>query len=1092
MIEALASKHISIHGTDLEKSLVAMAVGPSARELVTRAGDPELTATLAQADPGSHNDGCDQSTRHSGGATADGQRFRVLRRHAMGGLGVVFVALDTELNREVALKQIIARHADDPTSRSRFLLEAEITGGLEHPGIVPVYGMGVYKNGRPYYAMRFIRGESLQEAIGRFHASAGAGSAAAQSPAKAEINRSATVRTDESKNSHDLELRKLLRRLMDVCNAIEYAHSRGVLHRDIKPSNIILGKHGETLVVDWGLAKATGKGDISVEERMMEPSGASGSAETLPGSAMGTPAYMSPEQARGEIDQLSPRSDVYSLGATLYCLLTGEPPAQSEKDVESVLRAVQSGKFPRPRELDPTIDRTLEAVCLKAMALEPADRYASAQALADDIERWMADEPVTALKEGWLEQALRWSRRHRSATRAAAASLLVIATVATLAALVIGREQSQTKNALTAEKRARQNESKARELAQEQSQLALDAIREYNTGVTREFLLKQPGMENLRKSLLEAPIRFYRRLAQNIEQNGITDPNARRRLGEAQLDLGELINEIGMVDDSVTNFEQARDNIERVVREVPGIPNYRFLLARARCFLANRYDKASRPADARRAFDQALGDFELLARGSPENLDYRSKQAEALQLRADFLWDHGDLAGSRVDYLASIAIGAALSRDHPEDLEVMDKHASSLNNVSILFGEAGESKERTRTLEESTTLRERLVAATPADDPRRERFVSNLGSCYGNLGSASFDDGALEDAIAWTKKALLIQDAQIKTHPNSVDYLERIGVSHMLLGQIEARTGQFTIARAELAQAQAHLERLKQIRPSDVVFRMHLIQCLGQLADVENDRGDAVAAETIALRALSEAEETLSINPKYHPAADGVARMLLSEAEIAWDHSNHDRTLVNLDRAEAILRGLVASQPEVINYRFNLAGVIRARVQMDSETGHEREAERRLREAIDLTEAGLRGDPGEIMNIPQAAALYSDLAALLCRRDQTTEGAALFDKALNMLERARKRSPRDERIKRVTAQTLAAHAGFLARSGKLQDSLAALERIRQMGISFPQAESRRLRRTLASHEFDRLREQPVFKLVMMDLSLPAQPFARPD
>ena len=321
--------------------------------------------------------------------------------------------------------------------------------------------------------------------------------------AHSEINRSATVRTDESKNSHDLELRKLLRRLLDVCNAIEDAHSRGVLHRDIKPSNIILGKHGETLVVDWGLAKATGRGDISVEERMMEPSGASGSAETLPGSAMGTPAYMSPEQARGEIDQLSPRSDVYSLGATLFCLLTGEPPAQSEKDVESVLRAVQTGKFPRPRELDPAIDRTLEAVCLKAMALEPADRYTSAQALADDIERWMADEPATALKEGWLEQALRWSRRHRSATRAAAASLLVIATVATLAALLIGREQSQTKNALTAEKRARQNESKARELAQEQSQLALDAIREYNTGVTREFLLKQPGMEKLRKNLLE-------------------------------------------------------------------------------------------------------------------------------------------------------------------------------------------------------------------------------------------------------------------------------------------------------------------------------------------------------------------------------------------------------------------------------------------------------------------------------------------------------------------------------------------------------------------------------------------------------------
>ena len=232
------------------------------------------------------------------------------------------------------------------------------------------------------------------------------------------------------------------------------------------------------------------------------------------------------------------------------------------------------------------------------MALEPGDRYASPSALADDIERWMADDPLTAVPDGWARRFARWSRRHRSATRAAAASLVVIAAVATLSALAIGREQAQTGAALKAEKVARLDESKARVLAQEQSQLALDAIREYNTGVAREFVLKQPEMENLRKSLLQAPIRFYRRLAQNIEHNGVTDPGARARLGQAQLDLGEVINEIGMVEDSIINFEQARDNLEQVVREVPGVPEYRFMLARARCFLANRYDKASRPDDA--------------------------------------------------------------------------------------------------------------------------------------------------------------------------------------------------------------------------------------------------------------------------------------------------------------------------------------------------------------------------------------------------------------------------------------------------------------------------------------------------------------
>jgi formylglycine-generating enzyme required for sulfatase activity/tRNA A-37 threonylcarbamoyl transferase component Bud32 len=354
---------------------------------------------------------------HQDGVGPAGPRYRILREHASGGLGQVFVALDRELNREVALKEIREERADDLASRSRFLLEAEVTGGLEHPGVVPVYSLGRHFDGRPYYAMRFIRGESLSTAIRRAHA-VGKGWMAGE---------------------HTLEFRQLLARFVAVCNALAYAHSKGVIHRDIKPDNIMLGKFGETLVVDWGLAKAAGPrwADAAADELPLPISPAHDDVETRQGSVVGTPRYMSPEQAAGDLDKVGPPSDIYSLGTTLYTLLTGRA-AFEDRDMVELLRKVRDGEFTPPSGVDAGVPKGLEAICLKAMALDPSQRYATASEVAEDVERFLADEPVLAWREPWTIRARRWVRRHQRLVAGSAAGLLV-AVLAGSAALATSR-----------------------------------------------------------------------------------------------------------------------------------------------------------------------------------------------------------------------------------------------------------------------------------------------------------------------------------------------------------------------------------------------------------------------------------------------------------------------------------------------------------------------------------------------------------------------------------------------------------------------------------------------------------------------------
>lgn len=405
LLVAVVEKHLKLHGGKEEStfrfpdSRISADESPSTSPA---ANIPRLAATPDDDPLGTIRADFGNWLWYSG-------RLCVTGSPNKGGMGQVSAALDQQLNREVALKEIRDEYADDADCRGRFIQEAEITGGLEHPGIVPVYALGRHADGRPFYAMRFIRGNSLQQAIDDFHSGFDSENAKTVSADKTKDRDTSRLCRFDS-----IEFRKLLGRFIDVCNAIEYAHSRGVIHRDLKPSNIMLGKFGETLVVDWGLAKVTGREEtfFAKGEVTLRPSSGSGSTPTQMGQAHGTPAFMPPEQAVGKLDQIGVTSDVYSLGATLYCLLTGKPPFSGAMEA-NILYRVKAGDFLRPQELNHQIPKALEAICLRAMALDSHNRYASAEALAEDVERYLAAGSAAARVEkltnppqhGWMRWA---------------------------------------------------------------------------------------------------------------------------------------------------------------------------------------------------------------------------------------------------------------------------------------------------------------------------------------------------------------------------------------------------------------------------------------------------------------------------------------------------------------------------------------------------------------------------------------------------------------------------------------------------------------------------------------------------------------
>lgn len=478
--------------------------------------------------------------------------FKLVREVGRGGMGVVYEAVQLSLGRRVAVKVLPFAATLDSRHLQRFRNEAQAAAQLHHTNIVPVYAVGCERSVH-YYAMQYIEGQSLAEVIRQMRAVA-RGTQDTSAPMRSSRDSASTqpVLTEAQKREHVLQLRQsivesssipaenlsLLRGAkrsafyrtvaklaLQAAEALDYAHQQGVVHRDVKPENLLLDAKGNLWVTDFGLAQ------FYQEDANL----------TRTGDLLGTLRYMSPEQASGRAAVLDQRTDVYSLGLTIYELLTLERAIPGDSR-EQLLRQISIFEPKSPRSIDKSIPPELETILSKATAKEPSERYQTARALADDLRRFLADEPIHARPPTLWDKSVKWTRRHKSVAVSALAVLLIIAIGSFISMLLIAREQGKTKKAYDGEKQKAIEAEQQRIRAENSSKQARDAVGFFTRIAADE--MDKPEFVNVRKTMLEASLAYY----QTFLEERKDDPTIRDELTTAQGRVSTILAELAAFD----------------------------------------------------------------------------------------------------------------------------------------------------------------------------------------------------------------------------------------------------------------------------------------------------------------------------------------------------------------------------------------------------------------------------------------------------------------------------------------------------------------------------------------------------------------
>lgn len=828
---------------------------------------------------------------------------------ARGAMGVVYKARQLNPNRTVAIKMILSGQLANDEEVRRFYIEANAAGNLKHPNIVTIFDSGE-NAGQHYISMDFIEGCSLADAI----------------------------------RENPLDQRRAAQYLKTIAEAIHYAHTQHVLHRDLKPSNILLDKQNQPHVTDFGIAKR-------VEEDC---------ERTDPGSVLGTPSYMPPEQAQGETSRIGPKSDVYSLGAILYQLLTGRPPFLAKTVLDTLMQVVHNDPV-SPRVLNPEVDRDLETVCLKCLQKDPRQRYATAKELAEELERFLRHEPIVARPISTTARLLKWCRRNpalASLTAVTVGLLIFIPILTTLGYLeqkILSEEAVDARNAAEASREDAQLNMEKAKAAESEAMAEKKRAEEARNDALAAQKRSEEAKEQERVAKNDA-IQKQKEAEKAKEQERLSRLDAQKQSRRASENLAlakQVVDEMlkRLADERLRNIPQVDSVREEMLAQAgefyqamlkgneTDAPELQAELADNNSRMGRIQQLLHHNDEAHASFEAAIAIFKTLVSTDPAN---RSRHELSIMLNERNL---GDLTTdlhrpdeARVHYDTALEIGTRLtnevadatdatdnsekqSNNPPSKTELQYELARTYNSLFLLYDKPDSRGDARRALQFSLDLHRELVAESP-DNPD---FRQKLALAYSNMGKLEADAGRPDDAIRYYTSAIELQRSLLDEKPEERSYQEDLARSLNNRGYAAYQLKRPADAVKDTLEAITTLKKLANHHPEALDYQFllaaaHITHGLEEIDLQQTDSSIATLTQAIELlqTLIAQLPDGQLPDARYREALAKARRnravALTRRQPPDFPAAEHEANL-----ALELVRTLVVEFPHRLDYRNDLA-----------------------------------------------------------------------------------------------------------------------------------------------------------------------------